>query len=224
MSIERARVIQGAFAEAPVAAGSKRPQSPPGRRIPKLVVDAHDQASKIVGDATAKATAIVEEAKARAVRIGADSAKEAREKEIAKLAAEMLAFRAAEETHREREIDRTIEVAVVLAERLVGQTLQCEPERIALLAAEALRETRGARQVRMEANPADVPALSAALATLGTVVADVVPNVDLGRGSLVVQTELGRIDGRLEPQLSRLAEALRDALRPHSPTPKGATK
>jgi flagellar biosynthesis/type III secretory pathway protein FliH len=51
------------------------------------------------------------------------------------------------------------------------------------------------------------------LAEVGATATEVVSNPDLGRGSLVVVTDLGRIDARLAPQLARLAEAVRDAMR-----------
>jgi flagellar biosynthesis/type III secretory pathway protein FliH len=66
--------------------------------------------------------------------------------------------------------------------------------------------------VRIEACPEDIPALRDAL---GAVAEDAEVEADAGlpRGSLVVHTELGHVDARLAPQLARLAEALREALR-----------
>ena len=98
----------------------------------------------------------------------------------------------------------------------MGEALALEPARIGVLATTALRETRGARRVRIEACVDDVPALQGMLADLGEGIATVEPSGDLARGSLVVHTELGRIDARLGPQLTRLAEALREALRTKS--------
>ncbi len=102
---------------------------------------------------------------------------------------------------------------MLLAERLIGEAIRVEPARIAELASAALQETRGGRTVRIEANPDDVAAL--ATAAFGSVehVADIQPDPTLPRGSLIVHTDLGRIDARLEPQLARLAVALREALR-----------
>ena len=67
--------------------------------------------------------------------------------------------------------------------------------------------------MRIEACPDDVAALGELLASLGEGVATIEPSAELSRGSLVVHTELGRVDARLTPQLSRLAEALREVLR-----------
>jgi flagellar biosynthesis/type III secretory pathway protein FliH len=121
--------------------------------------------------------------------------------------------RAGAERRAERELDRTIELAVLQAERHVGEAIAVEPARVTAIAAGALRETRGARQLRIEACPGDVAALNDLLAALGEGVASIEENSELSRGSLVVHTELGRVDARLTPQLSRLAEALREVLR-----------
>ncbi|HEY8078509.1 MAG TPA: FliH/SctL family protein [Labilithrix sp.] len=205
MTLARARVIK-----APVRVDDSTRTSDEARllarRIPADVMDARAEAERIVAKAREDATAI-------AARAGEEAAREAREREIAKVAAEILAVRTAEERRAEREIDRTIDLAVLLAERLVGEAIRVEPERIAALATEALRETRGARRVRMEASPEDAPVLERVLANAGVTTAEVVANAELARGALVVQTELGRVDARLKPQLARLAAALREAMK-----------
>ncbi len=238
MTLQRARVIKGAFpVEAPVhqvgaldptrfgapvppavaaplpAQASAAPVPAPAgaaaaaraRRIAREVLEARDEAARILEEARKQADAVVTSAAAAA-------AAEAREKEVARLAAGFLALRAEESRRAERDVDRVIELSVLLAERLVGEALRVEPSRIAELAASAIHEARGARRVRIDAAPEDVAALEQALGAIGQV-ADVQPDSTLRRGSLVVHTDLGRVDARLEPQLARLAEALREALR-----------
>jgi len=175
------------------------------RRIPAAVIDAQ-----------AEAALILEHARGSAAEVASEAAREAREREVARVAAELVALRITEETRATREIDRTIAIATLLAERIVGEALVLDPARIGALAVEALKETRGARKVRIESSPADVEALERILAelapTVGASVIAVEPNAELARGSLVVHTELGRVDARLEPQLGRLAEALRETM------------
>jgi flagellar biosynthesis/type III secretory pathway protein FliH len=197
MTLARARIIKQAFTG---DASNTRPQSvevsslPMGRRVAREIMDAHDEAERIRESARKEA------------------AREAREEEVARLAAQFLALRHADEQRAERDLDRAVELAKILAERLVGEGLKLEPERVAGLAANALAETRGARNVRIDANPEDVAPLREALAAVGhgaTVSAD----ASLARGSLVVHTDLGTIDAQLRPQLDRLAKALREAMR-----------
>jgi flagellar assembly protein FliH/type III secretion protein L len=127
-----------------------------------------------------------------------------------------LALRAAEETRATRDLDRTVELASLLAERLLGEALRLDPARIALLARQALAEARGARRVEIEAHPGDVAELASHLAELGLpdAAVTIVPQVDLARGSLRLHTDVGSIDAALPLRLERLARALRDALRP----------
>jgi type III secretion protein L len=224
MTVERARVIKLAVdVDRPVTprpaagvsanTGETRLDLGIAKRVAASIVDAHGESERILARARAHADAIISAAKASATSVAESAASEARERELARVAAEVLVFRSSIEGRAEREIDRTIEIAVLLAERLVGDAIAAEPARVKALALGALHETRGARQMRVEACPADVPELTAVLAELGEGVATVEPQPELARGSLVVHTELGRVDARLAPQLARLAEALREALR-----------
>jgi type III secretion protein L len=192
-------------ARAPARAPGAEAEVVRARRIAAEVMAARAEAARIVAAARQEAHAVVTTAAAAA-------AAEAREKEIARLAAGFLALREADSQRAERDVARLIEVAVLLAERLVGESLRVEPTRIAELAAAALQEARGARRVRIDASPEDVAPLGDALGAIGQS-ADVQPDPTLPRGSLVVHTDLGRIDARLQPQLTRLAEALREALK-----------
>ena len=216
MRIGRARIVKAAAlpgAGAPAAAPAPLPLA---RRVPAAIVEARGEAERIVREARRAAEAMIAEAQASvASRIEA-AVREARDAEVARITAEHLALRVGEEQRAERDLDRTLEIAAILAERVVGEAIALEPARIGLLATSALHETRGARRMRIEASPEDVPALETILADLGQGIAAVEPASELARGSLVVHTELGRIDARLGPQLTRLAEALREALRTKS--------
>jgi flagellar biosynthesis/type III secretory pathway protein FliH len=192
MTIARARIIKNDGTWSPPTEVSYA-----GRRIPRAVMDAKDEAARIIAGAEAKAR---EAAEAAAV--------DARAQETAKMAAGALALKKADEDRAARDVARTIEVATLLAERLVGEALNVQPARIAELAASALEQTRGARKIRIDANPADAETLVAVLGQLGHV-AEVSADDSLGRGDLVVHTELGGVDARLRPQLARLAEVLR---------------
>lgn len=193
--IARARVLRGQPVPAP-AVGA--------RRVPGAIVDARAEAERIVADAQAEAKRAVAGAVEEATR-------EARAQETARLAASWLALRQREEASAAGQQDRLIALATALAERLLGESLRIDPVRIAELAVTAMQEARGARAVRIDASPDDVTALREALGALGEG-AQVHEDATLGRGSLVVHTDLGKIDARIEPQLARLATALRETL------------
>ncbi len=105
-----------------------------------------------------------------------------------------------------------LRLAVLLAERIIGAEVDKNPAKIMEMALRLLEETRGAKKAVLEANPIDAETLRAQTAGGGEPIT-VEANPELARGSLVVHTDLGTIDGRLTPQLERLAAALRDALR-----------
>lgn len=218
MTLERARLLKAPVSgHAPTALPDTEPTpiaaAGYGRRVAREVLDARAEAERIVADANARAARILADARESAEAVAAAAAREAREAETAKLAASFLALRREDERRAERDLDRAIELAVVLAERLIGEGLAIEPARIAHLAAAALAETRGARRVRIDASPEDAEALQRVLAELGEGrVEEVIADPSLRRGSLVVHTDLGRVDARLEPQLERLSRALREAL------------
>lgn len=213
MTLQRAHVIKAAVSD-PDATATRVDVAPAARAVPTAsharrvaaeILEARGEAERIIARARREADAIVASAAAAA-------AAEAREQEVARLAAGFLALREAEERRAERDVERSVELAVLLAERLVGEALRVEPGRIAELAVAALEEVRGARRVRIEASPDDVSALRDALGAVGRI-ADVQADASLERGSLVVHTELGHVDARLTPQLRRLAEALQEAMR-----------
>jgi flagellar biosynthesis/type III secretory pathway protein FliH len=139
----------------------------------------------------------------------------ARQEVEAGLVARWLALRDAEARRSGADVDRVVALAVLLAERLVGATLEVTPSRIAALATSVLAEARGARSAVIEASPQDADELRRQLATAGLAPASFEVKVDetLARGALRLHTDLGVIDAQLAPRLERLAAAVRDALR-----------
>jgi flagellar biosynthesis/type III secretory pathway protein FliH len=188
-------------------------------RMSREEVEAHQNADRIVHIALTRSESILATARADAERVAREAARQAAEAEQARLAAAWLALREREEKRGARELDRSIALAKVLAERLIGREIALNPGLIASIAREALGEARGARRVRLESNPLDAEALRAHLVSAGLggpegVAIELVENTELARGSLRVHTELGTLDARLHPRLERLAAALRDVLEP----------
>lgn len=184
------------------------------RVVPEGVVSASEQARAIVARAEAAASALVAQAETRAAALGAELATRAKSDAATALAARELAVAAREANARERHLDDSVALARLLAERLLGEALRVDPSRVVALARQALTEARGARQVSLAAHPEDVPLLERALAAGElTPLVLVVGDPKRPRGSLRLDTELGTLDAELAPQLDRLAEKLREALR-----------
>jgi flagellar biosynthesis/type III secretory pathway protein FliH len=185
--------------------------------VPAPVVDAALRARQIVATAERQASELTNAARAEcdALRLRAEEA--GRAAAAAELAARFLQLSRLEADIDLRARDRSIELARLLAERLLGEALRLEPGHVIALAEHAIAEARGARRITIVAHPDDAAELERTLGAgeLGRVT-QVVASSERGRGSLRLETELGVLDAELAPQLDRLTEALRASLR-HEP-------
>jgi type III secretion protein L len=120
------------------------------------------------------------------------------------------------ERHREqvaREAQRDIaRLAMAAARKLLGRALRDDPDALADLVEQALVEARTARRLKVLVGPLPAPALESARARLEAQAAgalwvlEVDPELD--PGDCVIETDVGRIDARLERQLEALLDAL----------------
>jgi len=184
-----------------------------GRVAPREVLEASDQARSLIARAEAEAIAIMERAEARAAQLGTELATRARAEAASAVAARELLLAARESAAVERQLDQVVDLARLLAERLLGEALTLDPSRVVALAREALREARGARKITIAAHPDDVPLLERAL-DAGELTPPLLVVVDRERrrGSLRLETDIGTLDAELAPELERLATKLREAL------------
>ena len=199
-----------------VAVGAQTPERH-AAIVPAVVVDAAVRARQIVLAAETRAREILDAAEAGREALEQSAREAGRAAAVAELAARSLALSRLEAEHDRRATARLIEVARLLAERLLGEALRLDPSHVVALAENALDEAGGARRITIVAHPDDATELEQALAS-GRLerVARVVPSNDRTRGSLRLETELGSLDAELAPQLDRLAQALRATL-PHEP-------
>lgn len=184
-----------------------------GHVAPREVLDASDRARTLIARAEAEAIAIMERAEARAAQLGTELATRARAEAASAVAARELVLAARETAAVERQLDQVVDLARLLAERLLGEALALDPSRVVALAREAMREARGARKITIAAHPEDVPLLERAL-DAGELSAPLLVVVDRERrrGSLRLETDIGTLDAELAPELERLAHKLREAL------------
>lgn|GEM_PF-1168072 len=181
------------------------------RRVSRAELEARERAEQILKAASERARRIEDEAKRSVETRVAAAVAEATEREVARISAEWLACKAQMQAEKSGDIARIVDVAVALAERLIGEAIATEPTRIHALAVSAFEQVRGATDVRIEVCREDSAALEQLLADAG-VVATLEISDSLERGSLVVYTNLGHVDARLRPQLERLAQAVRAVL------------
>ncbi len=187
---------------------------PRGQVVRREVLEAAERARSLIAAAEAQAAKLTSEAERAAAELHLRAETEARADAAAKIAVRALALRHHEARADERALDRSVELARLLAERLLGESLRVAPEQVIALARQALSEARGARRITLVAHPEDAKRLEFSLPTLGldAAVVQVRPDPARSRGNLRIETEIGVLDAELAPQLGRLALKLRESL------------
>lgn len=186
-----------------------------GRRIEGAVFDAAAEARALRAEAVAEAARIRADALAERDRVRAEAAEAGRQEGLGRAAAALATAAAARArllTGLEGEVAA---LALEVAGRLVGRALALEPGLVVELAAAALAEARERREVALRVSPADAPAVRAAEGRLAALLARapglaVREDPALGPGQVVVETEAGTLDARVEAQLAELARAIED--------------
>ncbi len=126
-------------------------------------------------------------------------------------------LRMADELERE-----AAELAVKLAEQIVGGALAVQPERVIDITRGALRRLAERNRVTLLVNPIDHEVLAAAVERLraelgGIEHIDIHADRRIDRGGSVVRTELGEIDATVSAQLARAREVVEATLAPGAP-------
>ncbi len=187
---------------------------PYGQLVRRDVLAAAERAQRLASAAEERAAHIVADAERAAAELRLLAEAEARADAAAKIAARALALRHHETRSEERELNRSVALARLLAERLLGESLRVAPEQIVALARQALGEARGARRITIVAHPEDARILEHSLTALGLdpSAAQVRADASRTRGNLRIETEIGVLDAELAPQLERLSLKLRESL------------
>ena len=126
--------------EAPTA--RFEPELPRGRAVSRDALAGAEEGAAIVARARAEAERILKNAEQGAAEIRLRAEAEARAEAVASLAAHSIALKVREAARLEDDLDRTVELAKLLAERLLGESLALEPERGVALARKAVSEAR----------------------------------------------------------------------------------
>jgi flagellar biosynthesis/type III secretory pathway protein FliH len=186
---------------------------PYGRVAPPEVVSAAEQARAIVAHAESQAAELLARARREVADLRLKVEVEARAEGVARVAAQAIALSLRDEQSLEQNLDRIVDVARILAERLLGEALSLEPRRVVAIARRALAEARGARRVTIVAHPDDAMLIEQALLSVQAAgAAQVLADPERARGSLRLDTDIGVLDADLAPQLDRLLPKVRESL------------
>jgi flagellar biosynthesis/type III secretory pathway protein FliH len=124
---------------------------------------------------------------------------------------------AAGRAHREQVERRAAELAVALAEKIVGAALEVRPELVVDVVATSLRGIADRSRVVVEVSPDDLELVSGAVSGIADAVGglghvDVVAERRVDRGGCIVHTDEAELDGTAAAQIERAAEIVREAL------------
>jgi len=194
------------------ACGQTRP-----RIIPRPIADAKAEARALLEKARDEAQQIISRAEAAANDLILQQHTRARADALCLVVGEALELRKRQAELEKGVLDRSVDFATLLAERLLGEELSLAPERVRALARQALTEAAGARHAILVAHPRDASELRAGLVNLGSLLDSIGIEDDpkLARGQIRVETELGVIEADVRGQLERLATQLRKLLTSH---------
>jgi flagellar assembly protein FliH len=179
------------------------------------------QREALVTSALANADAVTEEARARGLEEGLAAGLAAAQLQLAPahdalIAACTAVERAGEDvvTHVEQ---RAVELALVLAEKILGTALELDPALVGSVVTGALRRVVSHERIEIDVNPEDAELVRAALASDENEASssrriDVIGERRVPRGGCVVRTVDGEIDARIEKQLERAAALLRETV------------
>jgi len=101
-------------------------------------------------------------------------------------------------------------VATQLARQVLRAELEARPELVCLVAAEAVNAVLlSARQITVQVNPHDLPLVAeGADEVLKARGARLVANTEIARGGVMVDSDVGSIDARIEARWAQAAEAV----------------
>jgi flagellar biosynthesis/type III secretory pathway protein FliH len=218
MKASRARVIKADALPGSLRPPDSSPTTPPrlaATVIPRVIAEARAQAETILERANEEASAIRAQAEAKTHEASLRQQARARADALSLVVNHALELRKRRVELDEGLLDRSVALATLLAERLLGEQLSLEPSRIAALARQAILEAAGARRAIVVAHPVDAQHLKAELTQEETLLEALVVQEDesLSPGHIRVETELGVIEADVRGQLQRLAVQLRKLLR-----------
>src|SRR3954469_1453438 len=179
-------------------------------------------ARRLVAAAEAEADRIRDEARAaghaEGLAVGRSEALTELTPSVAAAMEAHLAVRALEADYSERVERAAVELALLVAERVVAGTIAVTPERLLDTVRGALRTIIERERVTLQVHPSDLELMRSAVADVagslgGIEHFEVQEERRVGRGGAIVRTALGEVDARIETKLDRVRAVVEQELR-----------
>lgn len=211
--IHRARVLKGPDVDLASPVGHAEVSANRARVLRRALVEAEERAEVLLRRAKQQASDALSEGESAAQILKQNASEEGRAHGYAEALGRVAALARMEAELDERHLSRSVELARVLAERLLGASIAADSSTVAALAAQVLTEVRGARQIKLYAHPTDVEVLAEKLPTQALVGLTVHAEAECARGDFRVVTDIGTMDARLGDRLDLLTSKLAETLR-----------
>lgn len=213
--IHRAKIVKSASAEPLLATREAESVAHDRARVVRgVVVEAERQARELLNVAEEHARAIVQRAERDASAKREEAMEEGRARGYDEVLSRFAALERLEAAADERGLSRSIELARLLAERLIGAAVAVDDDTVTALATQVLSEVRGARQVTLFANPDDVTILQPHTQGNGALRGlRLIADSACERGNFRVATDVGTMEANVGVRLDLLAAKLAETLR-----------
>jgi flagellar assembly protein FliH len=190
---------------------------PPAQAAPTEAVSPADAVLAAMARAEEEAATMRELARAEGFEQGHLEAREAAKPAVEALSAAIEGLHAERVELAERLERHAVDLALLLAEKIVGGVIAVEPERVVESVRGALRSLVERERITVLVHPDDLDVVRAAMdelrATLGGVEhCEVQAERRVSRGGCIVRTPEGDVDARVETKLERAREAVEAAL------------
>jgi len=184
-------------------------------KLYQLRLEAERQAEEVVQEAEQKALKICREAEEKGLQEGLEKGEAQVGAQVASLAEMLSGFVSFKKDLLKQYEPQLLELAIAIARKIVHQELSQNPEAIAAIARETIREMPTKDPVTLRVHPKDyqvlkdrLPALQAEFDQLEQV--QLVASEGLDRGSCILETPVGKVDAGLNARFAEIRDVLLD--------------
>ena len=164
-------------------------------------------------ESLAEASEILSEARARAAALHSEVLERAARDAIRGLTTKLLESEDIRSQALSKAAEDIVEVAQVIAEKIIGQAFAADPDLLGRLVREELVQQKPHEPVTLMIAPSAAERIADLLAALEHKLTDIPVSVELNdtleANDFIIDSEAGRIDARLGTQLERIGIALR---------------
>lgn len=182
---------------------------------------ARDAAARMLAQATLEAEQLREQARAEGYAEGRHAGQADGAAEVSRAATALAEAVREVESLRVATVEAVehdaIELALDLAEKILGGVLKARPDTVIEVVRGALRRISDRRNITVLVNPVDLDTVRAAIGELtargsGVEVCDLQSEERVGIGGAIVRTVEGEVDASVHTQLERAREVVEDSL------------